>query len=96
MSDAVFDTTRRMELEREAMGRAVADARSRAEAIAAADGARAGKARRLTAIRGGGPRPQMMMREASAMAADQAAQTYQTADLRIEARVQAEFELLTD
>ena len=96
MSDAVFDTTRRMELEREAMGRAVADARSRAEASAAADGARAGKARRLTAIRGGGPRPQMMMREASAMAADQAAQTYQTADLRIEARVQAEFELLTD
>jgi hypothetical protein len=30
------------------------------------------------------------------MAADQAIQTYQTADLRIEARVQAEFELLTD
>ena len=96
LSDAVFDTTRRAELEREAMGRAVADARSRAEAIAAADGARAGKARRLTAMRGGGPRPQMMMREAAAMAADQAVETYQTADLRIEARVQAEFELLTD
>jgi uncharacterized protein YggE len=96
MSDAVFDTTRRAELEREAMGRAVADARGRAEAVAAADGARAGKARRLTAMRGAGPRPQMMMRESAAMAADQAIQTYQTADLRIEARVQAEFELLTD
>ncbi len=95
MSDALFDTTRRAELEREAMGQAVADARSRAEAIAAADGARAGKARRLTAMRSGGPRPQMMMREAVAMSAP-ADQTYQTADLRIEARVQAEFELLTD
>lgn len=95
MSDAAFDTTRRAELELEAMGRAVADARSRAEAIAAADGAKAGKARRLTAMRGGGPRPQMMMRESMAMAAA-ADETYQTADLRIEARVQAEFELLTD
>jgi uncharacterized protein YggE len=95
MSDAAFDTTRRAELEREAMGLAVADARSRAEAIAAADGARAGKARRLTGMRSGGPRPQMMMRESMAMSAA-ADQTYQTADLRIEARVQAEFELLTD
>ena len=96
LSNAVFDTSRRAELEQEAMGRAVADARRRAEAIAAADGARAGKARRLTAMRGGAPRPQMMMRESAAIAADQAIQTYQTADLRIEARVQAEFELLTD
>ncbi len=95
LSGAVFDTTRREELERQAMAQAVADARLRAETLAAADGVRVGRARRLTAMRGAVPRAGRL-----AMAADAggggAEETYQTGQIRIEGRVQAEFELLAD
>ncbi len=94
LSDAVFDTTRRAELERQALGQAVEDARRRAEAIAAADGARVGKAQRLSAHHAIIPRGPAMMRSAEAMAVAPE-QTYQTGDIVIEARVQAEFELLS-
>jgi uncharacterized protein YggE len=53
LSGAVFDTSRRDELEREALGMAVRDARRRAEALAAADGVTVGRARRLSAFRAG-------------------------------------------
>ena len=95
LSNASFDTTRRGELEREAMGKAVVDARRRAEALAAADGVRVGRARRLTAHRVATPRQPMMMAEAR-MAADAAPETYQTGQIRIESRIQAEFELIAD
>ena len=95
LSNAIFDTSRRDELEREALTLAVADARLRAAALAGGDEARVGAARRLSAQRSGGPRPQAMMRAAESMSVS-ADQTYQTGQIRIEARVNAEFDLITD
>lgn len=94
LSNAAFDTSRRAELEREAMAQAVVDARRRAETLAAADGVRVGRARRLTALHMTEPRYGRMAMAAEAGGG--AAETYQTGEIRIEARVQAEFELLAD
>jgi uncharacterized protein YggE len=95
LSNAVFDTSRRDELEREAMGRAVADARLRAETLAAADGVSAGRARRLTSMRSAVPMVGRLTMAAEAGGGG-AEETYQTGQIRIEARVQAEFELVAD
>jgi uncharacterized protein YggE len=95
LSNAIFDTSRREELEREAMGRAVADARLRAETLAAADGVSVGRARRLTSMRSAVP-VAGGLRMAAEAAGGGADETYQTGQIRIEARVQAEFELVAD
>lgn len=93
-SPATFDTSRRAELESEALAAAARDARARATVIAEALGARVGAPLRLEA--GGGqaaPRPMMMraMAEADAMSG---AETYQPGLIRITASVGASFELL--
>ena len=95
LSNAVFDTSRRAEIEREALTLAVADARLRAAALAGGDEARVGAARRLSAQRSGGPRPQAMMRAAEGMNVS-ASQTYQTGQIQIEGRVNADFDLIVD
>jgi uncharacterized protein YggE len=77
------------------MARAVADARLRAETLAAADGVRVGRARRLTAMRTAVPRAGRLAMAADAVGGG-AEETYQTGQIRIEGRVQAEFELLAD
>jgi uncharacterized protein len=94
-SPANFDTSRRAELEAEALAAAARDARSRAEVMAKALGVRIGAPLRIEA---GGSRsgPQPMMRMAMAEADSMSgAETYQPGLIRITTSVTASFALLT-
>jgi uncharacterized protein YggE len=92
-SPAVFDTSRRVELEAEALAAGARDARARAVAMATALGAEVGKVQSLNAV-GGFSRPQPVMRAAMAEADGMGgAETYETGLIRVEATVNATFEL---
>jgi uncharacterized protein YggE len=92
-SPAVFDTSRRAELEAEALAAAARDARARATTIATALGARVGKPLSLSAVGVVGP-PQPMLRAAMAEADGMGgAETYEPGLIRVEAGVNATFEL---
>lgn len=92
-SPAAFDTTRRDALQGEALEAAARDARSRAQAMARALGAKVGKPVRLEAGGSFGP-PQPMMRAAMAEADGMSGgETYQPGLIRIDAMVTATFEL---
>lgn len=69
-----FDLKERAKLERDALTRAVADARARAEAVAAGAGSTLGGIVRIeeAGLTGGGPEPVMMRMAAAPMAADAA------------------------
>ncbi|MBP7778357.1 MAG: SIMPL domain-containing protein [Acidobacteria bacterium] len=69
-----FDLKQRAALEREALTRAVADARARADAVAAGAGAAIAGIVRIeeTGLTGGGPEPVMMRMAAAPMAGDTA------------------------
>lgn len=92
-----LDSSRRKDLEREALAKAVKDAQANAEVLARAAGVRLGPARTLNAISG---MPVVPMYKAArvAMAADAAAAppepTYEAGDMKFAASVQAEFDLL--
>jgi len=93
VGDASLDSTRRKELERQAMALAVQDARLNAEALARAAGAQLGAVRTLNAS---GSAPPMPMYRMSAVMADAAAPpeaTYQAADMKFAASVSAEYDL---
>jgi uncharacterized protein YggE len=97
VGDPVLDSSRRKELEREAMSLAVADARLNAETLARAAGARLGPVRALS---GGASGPPMPMYRAAGVMADAAAApspeaTYVPGEMRFNANVSAEFDLLT-
>lgn len=93
-SPASFDTSRRGELEAEALAAAARDARARAMVMAKALGAEVGAALRLEAGSSGGA-PQPMMRAAMAEAdAMTGAETYQPGLIRVMANVSATFLLL--
>ncbi len=93
-SPARFDTSRRAELENEALAAAARDARSRAEVMAKALGATVGAALRIEAG-GSGMAPQPVMRMAMAEAdAMTGAETYQAGLIRVTASVTASFALL--
>lgn len=93
-SPARFDTSRRAELENEALAAAARDARSRAEVMAKALGATVGAALRIEAG-GSGMAPQPVMRMAMAEAdAMTGAETYQAGLIRVTAGVTASFALL--
>lgn len=96
-SPARFDTSRRVEIENEALAAAAKDARHRAEVLASALGARVGKPLRLSAA-GGMPPPMPMARAEAMMAADAGGgpQTYEPGLIVVIANVGAEFELLAD
>lgn len=92
-SPAAFDTTRRDELQAEALAAAARDARARAVAMAGALGAKVGAPLRLEAAPAFAP-PQPMMRAAMAEADGMSGgETYQPGLIRIEAMVTATFEL---
>lgn len=95
-SPAVFDISRRAELEAEALAAATRDARARAQVMAAALGARVGHPVRVEAAGApGAPRPMMLraaMAEADGMSG---AETYQPGLIRVTATVAASFELLS-
>lgn len=95
VSPPALDSSRREALHREALAAAANDARANATALATTLGVRLGTVRRIDAGDAGRP-PQPMMARAMAMEADSAADSYQTGDIRVDARVNAEFELLAD
>jgi len=88
-----LDSSRRAELEREALARAVADARANALVIARALGAALGNVRSVVAGGGAGPTPMPTQLYAAARrGAD--AESYQTGELTFAATVSASFELV--
>ena len=95
LGDARLDSTRRKDLERDALARAVADARLNAEALVKAAGAKLGAVRSLSASQ---EPPVMPMYRQSAMlakAADQGAeQSYAAAEMKFIATVSAQYDLV--
>lgn len=98
IGDPQLDSSRRRDLEREALGKAVADARLNAETLAKAAGAKVGAPRTMSASSGVVTPPAPMrakMLSASAETGD-AAQSYQRGEMSFNAQVQIEYDLLTD
>jgi uncharacterized protein YggE len=97
VGDPQLDSSRRKELEREAMAKAVQDAKLNADTLATAAGARLGPVRSLNGQSNALPMP-MYKGRAVAMAADVAAappETYQAAEMKFNASVSAEYDLIT-
>jgi uncharacterized protein YggE len=96
VGDPMLDSTRRKDLEREAMSRAVQDARLNAETLARAAGAKLGSVRSLNGGTSGPPMP--MYRARAAMAESAAAAppdaTYQPGEMKFTANVNAEYDLV--
>ena len=96
VSDPVLDSSRRKDLERDAMTRAVQDARQNAETLAKAAGAKLGNVRALNASAAGPVVPvyraKMVMAEAS-MAPEA---TFQAGDMKFSAMVSAEYDLVVE
>lgn len=97
VGDARLDSSKRKDLEREAMALAVKDARLNAESLAGAAGARLGAVRSLAAS--SSPpvipmyRAEMMKSDAMASAAPPE-QTYQAGEMRFRAQVSAQYDLV--
>ena len=97
VGDPQLDSSRRKELEREAMARAVQDARLNAGTLATAAGVKLGPVRNLNGQTSAMPVP-MYRRQPVAMSADVAAappETYQAAEMKFNATVSAEYDLIT-
>ena len=95
IGDPQLDSSRRRDYEREALAKAVDDARLNAETLARAAGVKLGAVRTLSASSAASP-PIVMPRVMAmkAMEAADAAGTYQSGQLNFSASVQAEYELL--
>lgn len=96
ISDPQLDSSRRRELEREALAKAVIDAKLNAETLAQAAGAKLGPVRNLSATTESSPpiiMPRVMAMKASAEAVD-AASTYQSGQLNFNVSVRAEYDLI--
>lgn len=98
VNDPVLDSSRRKSLEREAMTKAVEDARLNAETLAKAAGARLGPVRMLNGASSAPPMP--MYRRGPMVMADAAAappaETYQPGEMKFTATVNAEYDLLVN
>jgi hypothetical protein len=96
VNDPVLDSSKRKSLEREAMAKAVEDARLNAETLAKAAGARLGPVRVLNGASSSPPMP--MYRRGPMVMADAAAappaETYQPGEMKFSAMVNAEYDLL--
>ncbi len=99
VSPPMLDSSKRRELNREALAAAARDAEANARAIAETLGMRLGELRQLVAADATPPPPVPLPRmEITAMAAkvaDSGAATYQPGSLEFEARVNATFDLLS-
>ena len=96
MGGARLDSSRRKDLEREALTQAVADARLNADALARAAGARLGPVQSLNA-NGSPPMPMYAQRGMVAAAppmGDAADESYQAAEMKFSANVSAQYELI--
>jgi len=97
VNDPVLDSSKRKSLEREAMAKAVEDARQNAETLARAAGVRLGPVRMLNGASSAPPMP--MYRRGPMVMADAAAApeaTYQPGEMKFNAVVNAEYDLLAD
>lgn len=98
VNDPVLDSSQRKSLEREAMTKAVEDARLNAETLARAAGTRLGPVRTLNGSASAPPMP-MYRRGAMAMAdmaAAPPAETYEPGEMKFTAMVSAEYDLLVN
>jgi len=92
---AALDSTRRKELERQAMALAVQDARLNAEALARAAGVQLGSVRTLNASASAPPMPMYRMAADMAAAAPPRPEaTYQAGEMTFNATVSAEYDLV--
>jgi len=94
MGDPALDSSRRKELEREAMSRAVQDARLNAEALAGAAGVRLGPVRSLNGAASSPPMPMFRAQVAMADAAAPPEASYQPGEMKFSASVNAEYDLI--
>lgn len=94
VGDAALDSTKRKELERQAMTLAVQDARQNAEALARGAGVQLGPVRSLNASSSPPPMPMYRMASDMAVAAAPPEATYQAGDMRFGASVSAEYDLV--
>lgn len=96
LGDPRLDSSKRRDLEREALSKAVADARLNAEAVAKAAGARLGPPRTIAASSGfvPPPVPMMKMEMARQAASDSAAGSYQSGQMGFSGTVQVEYDLI--
>lgn len=95
VGDPLLDSSRRKELEREAMARAVDDARLNAEALARAAGAKLGTVRTLNGSGSAPPVPVLRTSMAMADAKMAPEATYQPGEMKFSANVNAEYDLVT-
>jgi hypothetical protein len=95
LGDPRLDSSKRRELERQALAKAVEDARLNAEAVAKAAGAKLGPARTISATSGYVPPPMPMRVKtmAAGMEAADASQTYQSGQMVFNGNVQVEYDL---
>lgn len=96
LGDPRLESSKRRDLERDALAKAVQDARLNAEAIAKAAGAKLGAARTISASSGYVPMPMMSRAKTMAMSAEasDAAQTYQSGQMTFNGNVQVEYDLI--
>ena len=96
IGDPRLDSSKRRDLEREALAKAVEDARANADAVAKAAGAKLGAARTISANSAYAPPPMPMMRgkAMAAMEAGDAAQSYQSGQMTFTGTVQIEYDLM--
>jgi uncharacterized protein YggE len=96
VNDPMLDSSKRKALEREAMTKAVQDARLNAETLARAAGVKLGPVRTLNGSSSSPPMP--MYRRGAMMMADAAAappaETYQPGEMKFSAAVNIEYDLL--
>lgn len=94
VSDPRLDSSKRHDLERQALAKAVEDARLNGEAIAKAAGAKLGAARTISASSGFVPVPMQQMRvKAMAAEASDASQSYQSGQMMFNGNVQVEYDM---
>ena len=95
--DPQLDSSKRHDLEREALAKAVADAKLNAEVLAKAAGARIGQPRNISAATAGYAPPPTPVFKTTMMrgeASDGAAQSYQSGQMNFNATVQVEYDLI--
>jgi uncharacterized protein YggE len=95
LGDPRLDSSKRRELEREALAKAVEDARANADTVAKASGGKLGSARTISANSGvvAPPVPMMRMKAMAAEASD-ASQSYQSGQMSFTGTVQIEYDLI--
>jgi len=94
VSDPRLDSSKRHDLERQALAKAVEDARLNGDAIAKAAGAKLGAARTISASSGFVPVPMQQMRvKTMAAEAGDASQSYQSGQMVFNGNVQVEYDM---